>query len=231
MQRFTLFTFSTRSQNCQFGDLFKIISPTTFPTVSGIFKNSIQGQLAPRELPRNQALLEIYYGSGGATGHGKDLKIRSTAFLFTLSLPLCFAFWSFSWSLRRDYRQKCQEARKLCLNSPRERTEKTWLWLAVSNQNATIITNQILRLSSVRVRQTNNDCAQAYSSLCSPFSILGSSSFPSAYNYFWLALSLCQYHHPRWRQSSTKIQCMSALQATALSGWLFTSIYEKRAQK
>ena len=92
MQRFTLFTFSTRSQNCQFGDLFKIISPTIFPIVSGIFKNSIQGQLAPRELPRNQALLEIYYGSDGATGHGKDLKIRSTAFLFTLSLPLCFAF-------------------------------------------------------------------------------------------------------------------------------------------
>ena len=95
MQRFTLFTFSTRTQNCQFGDLFKIISPTTFPTVSGILKNSIQGQLAPRELPRNQALLEIYYGSGGATGHGKDLKIRSAPFLFTLSLPLCFCVLKF----------------------------------------------------------------------------------------------------------------------------------------
>ena len=121
MQRFTLFTFSTRSQNCQFGDLFKIISPTTFPTVSGIFKNSIQGQLAPRELPRNQALLEIYYGSGGATGHGKrlrnqalleiyygsggatghgkDLKIRSAAFLFTLSLPLCLCVFEASHDL------------------------------------------------------------------------------------------------------------------------------------
>ena len=99
MQRFTLFTFSTRTQNCQFGDLFKIISPTTFPTVSGIFKNSIQRQLAPRELPRNQALLEIYYGSGGATGHGKDLKIRNAAFLFTLSLPLCLCVFEASHDL------------------------------------------------------------------------------------------------------------------------------------
>ena len=80
-------------------------------------------------------------------------------------------------------------------------------------------------------QMTNNDCAQAYFSLCSPFSILGSSSFPSACNYFWLALTLCQYHHPRWRQSSTEIYCMSALQATAVLGWLFTSIYEKPAQK
>ena len=55
---------------------------------------------------------------------------------------------------------------------------KTWLWLAGSNQNATNTTNQIPRLSSVRVRQTNNGCAQAYVSLCSPFSILGPSSFP-----------------------------------------------------
>ena len=99
MQRFTLFTFSTRTQNCQFGDLFKIISPTTFPTVSGIFKNSIQGQLAPRELPRNQAPLEIYYGGGGATGHGKNLKIRSAAFLFTLSLPLCLCVFEASHDL------------------------------------------------------------------------------------------------------------------------------------
>ena len=95
MQRFTLFTFSTRTQNCQFGDLFKIISPTTFPIVSGIFKNSIKGQLATRELPRTRALLEIFCGSLGAPDHGKDLKIRSTAFLFTLSLPLCLCVLKF----------------------------------------------------------------------------------------------------------------------------------------
>ena len=228
MQRFTLFTFSTRSQNCQFGDLFKIISPTTFPTVSGIFKNSIQRQLAPRELPRNQALLEIYYGSGGATGHGKDLKIRSTAFLFTLSLPLCFAFWSFSWSLRRDYRQKCQEARKLCLNSPRERTEKTWLWLAASNQNATIITDQILCLSSVRVRQTNNDCAQAYFP-SAPLSLfyarrpfLGLQSFLACVNPLSISSS---------KMATEQHKDMYAMKATALLGWLITGSYEKRAQK
>ena len=165
---------------------------------------------------------KIFYG---ATGHGKNLKIRGAAFLFTLSLPLCLCVFEAS-------RDLCVATTvKKRANPPRGRTEKTWLWFAASNQNATVITNQILRLSSVRVCQTNNDCAQAYFSLCSPFSILGSSSFPSACNYFWLALTLCQYHHPRWRQSSTAIHCMSALQATALLGWLFTSIYEKRAQK
>ena len=99
MQRFTLFTFLARSQNCQFGHLFKIISPTTFPTVSGIFKNSVKGQLAAGELPRTQVLLEIYYGTRGATGHGKDLKIRSAAFLFTLSLPLYLCVFEASHDL------------------------------------------------------------------------------------------------------------------------------------
>ena len=172
---------------------------------------------------------KIFYG---ATGHGKNLKIRGTAFLFTMSLPLCLCVLKFFmiFASRPPSKISRSEQIKRKFSGPKDR-KKTWFWLAASNQNATVITNQILRLSSVRVRQTNNDCAQAYSSLCSPFSILGSSSFPSAYNYFWLALSLCQYHHPRWRQSSTKIQCMSDLQATALLGWLFTSIYEKRAQK
>ena len=223
MQRFTRFTFSTLwSQNCQIRHLFKVINLTTFPTASGTFENSIKGQLAARELPRTRALLEDFYG---ATGHGKDLKIGSAAFLFTLSLPLCLCVFEVS-------RDLCVATTvKKRANPPRGRIEKTWLWFAASNQNATVITNQILRLSSVRVCQTNNDCAQAYFSLCSPSSILGSSSFPSACNYFWLALTLCQYHHPRWRQSSTEIHCMSALQATAMLGWLFTSIYEKRAQK
>ena len=100
MQRFTRFTFSTLwSQNCQLRHLFKVINLTTFPTASGTFENSIKGQLAARELPRNQALLEIYYGSGGATGHGKDLKIRNAAFLFTLSLPLCLCVFEASHDL------------------------------------------------------------------------------------------------------------------------------------
>ena len=106
----------------------------------------------------------------------------------------------------------------ISVNSPRGRAEKTWLLLAGSNQNNTNTTNQIPRLSSVRVRQTNNECAQAYLRLCSPFSTLGPLSFLSACNHFWLALTLCQYHHPRWRQSSFT--------------WLvITSIYEKWAQK
>ena len=223
MQRFTRFKFSTLwSQNCQLRHLFKVMNLTTFPTASGTFENSIKGQLAARELPRTRALLEDFYG---ATGHGKDLKIGSAAFLFTLSLPLCLCVFEAS-------RDLCVATTvKKRANPPRGRTEKTWLWFAASNENATIITNQILPLSSVRVRQSNNDCAQAYLSLCSPLSILGSSSFPSACNHFWLALTPCQYHHPRWWQSSTEIQCMSDLQATALLGWLFTSIYEKRAQK
>ena len=171
---------------------------------------------------------KIFYG---ATGHGKNLKIRGAAFLFTLSLPLCLWVWSFSWSLRRDYRQKSQEASKLSVNSRGERTEKkTWFWLAASNQNATIITNQILRLSSVRVHQTNNDCAQANLSLCSPFSVLGSSSFSLACNHFWLALTLCHWISSS-KMATEQHKDMSALQATALLGWLFTSIYEKRAQK
>ena len=144
---------------------------------------------------------KIFYG---ATGHGKDFKIGSAAFLFTLSLPLCLCVFEAS-------RDLCVATTvKKRANPPRGRTEKTWLWFAASNQNATIITNQILPLSSVRVRQTNNDCAQAYLSLCSP--ILGSSSFPSACNHFWLTLTLCQYHHPRWRQSSTKICLLCRLQ-------------------
>ena len=66
----------------------------------------------------------------------------------------------------------------ISVNSPRGRTEKTWLWLAGSNQNDTNTINQIPRLFSVRVHETNSGCAQAYCSLCSPLSILGLSSFP-----------------------------------------------------
>ena len=155
MQRFTRFTFSTLwSQNRPLRHLFKVINLTTFPTVSGIFKNSIKGKLAARELTRTRALLEIFCGSSGAIGHGKGLKIRSAAFLFTLSLPLCICVFEAS-------RDLCVATTvKKRANPPRERTEKTWLWFAASDQNATIITNQILRLSSVRVRQTNNDCAK-----------------------------------------------------------------------
>jgi len=65
----------------------------------------------------------------------------------------------------------------ISVNSLRRRTKKTWLWVAGSNQNATNTTNQIPRLSNVRVRQTNNGCAQAYFHLCSSFSISGLSSF------------------------------------------------------
>ena len=101
MQRFTRFTFSTLwSQNCQLRHLFKVINLTTFPTASGTFENSIKGQLAPRELTRTQALLGIFSGSRGATVHGKDLKIRSTASLFTLSLPLCLGIFEAFHNLR-----------------------------------------------------------------------------------------------------------------------------------
>ena len=222
-QRFTRFLFLTLwSQNCQFGHLFKVIKLTTFPTARGTFKNSIKGQLVARELPRIRALLEDFLRRNRSWEGLKNKKRRIPFHLESSLVPLHF-----------------EASRDLCVattvkkraNPPRGRTEKTWLWFAASNQNATIITNQILRLSSVRVCQTNNDCAQAYFSLCSPFSILGSSSFPSACNYFWLALTLCQYHHPRWRQGSTEIHYMSALQAKAMLGWLFTRIYEKRAQK
>ena len=129
---------------------------------------------------------KIFYG---ATGHGKNLKIRGAAFLFTLSLPLCLCvlkFFMIFASRTPSKISRSEQIKRKC--SARKDRKKTWFWLAASNQNATIITDQILRLSSVRVRQTNNDCAQAYFSFCSPFSILGSSSFPSACNHFWLAL-------------------------------------------
>ena len=123
----------------------------------------------------------------GATGHGKNLNIRGAAFLFKLSLPLCLCvlkfFMIFASRLPSKISRSEQIKRKF---SARKERKKTWFWLAASNQNATIITNQILRLSSVRVRQTNNDYAQAYLSLCSPFSILGSSSFSLACNHFCL---------------------------------------------
>ena len=153
---------------------------------------------------------KLFYG---ATGHGKNLKIRGAAFLYTLSLPLCLwvlkFFMIFASRLPSKISRSEQIKRKF---SARKDRKKTWFWLAASNQNATVITNQIPSLSSVRVRQTNNDYAQAYLSLCSPFSILGSSSFSLACNHFWLALTLCQYHHPRWRQSSTKICLLCRLQ-------------------
>ena len=191
MQRFTRFLFLTLwSQNRQFGHLFKVINLTTFPTASGTFENSIKGQLSARELPRIRALLEDFLRRNRSREGLKNGKCCIPFHVESSLLPL--RFWSFSWSLRRDYRQKSQEASKLSTNSRRER-----LWLAASNFNATIITNQILRLSSVRVCQPNNDCAPVYFSLCSPFSSLGSSSFPSAFNHFWLALTLCQYHHPK----------------------------------
>ena len=119
MQRFTRFTFSTLlSQNCQLRHLFKVMSLTTFPTASGTFENSIKGQLAARELPRTRALLEDFYG---ATGHGKDLKIGSAAFLFKLSLPLCLCVFEAS-------RDLCVATTvKKRANPPRGRTEKTWL--------------------------------------------------------------------------------------------------------
>ena len=109
MQRFTRFTFSTLwSQNCQLRHLFKV----------GTFENSIKGQLVARELPRTRALLEDFYG---ATGHGKDLKIGSAAFLFTLSLPLCLCVFEAS-------RDLCVATTvKKRANPPRGRTEKTWL--------------------------------------------------------------------------------------------------------
>ena len=204
MQRFTRFTFSTLwSQNCQLRHLFKVINLTTFPTASGTFENSIKGQLAARELPRTRALLEDFLRRNKSWKGLKNRKRRIPFHVESSLVPL--RFWA---------------SRDLCVattvkkraNPPRGRTEKTWLWFAASNENATIITNQILPLSSVRVRQSNNDCAQAYLSLCSPLSILGSSSFPSACNHFWLALTLCQYHHPRWRQSSTKICLLCRLQ-------------------
>ena len=125
-------------------------------------------------------------------------------------MPLRFEVFHDLWS-RLPSKISRSEQIKRKFSGPKDR-KKTWFWLAASNQNATIITNQILRLSSVRVRQTNNDCAQAYLSLCSPFSILGSSSFSLARNHFWPALTLCQYHHPRWRQSSTKICLLCRLQ-------------------
>ena len=56
------------------GHLFKVINPTTFPTLSRTFENSTKGQLTARELTRTQALVGISSGSRGATGHGKDEK-------------------------------------------------------------------------------------------------------------------------------------------------------------
>ena len=195
-----------------------------------------------------QAFLRRFLGFSAVVAAQRVMgrtKNKARRFPFHVESSLMpLRFWSCSWSLRRDYRRKSQEApgyeagsgervirgekrsksatlppfQLISVNSPRGRAEKTWLLLAGSNQNDTNTTNQIPRLSSVRVRQTNNECAQAYLPLCSPFSTLGPSSFPSACNHFWLALTLCQYQHPRWRQSSFP--------------WLvISSIYEKWAQK
>ena len=104
----------------------------------------------------------------------------------------------------------------ISVNFPRRRTEKTWLWLAGSNQIATNTTNQIPRLSSLRVCQNNWLCAGVFLSLLlfldfSPVVI-------SLGIIFWLALTLCQYHHPRWRQSSTKMCLLCRLQLS-LAGY------------
>ena len=122
MQRFLLGPrFSTLwSQNCQFGHLFKVINLTTFPTASGTFENSIKGQLAARELPRTRALLKDFLRRNRSREELKNKRRRIPFHVESSLVP----FWSFSWSLRRDYRQKSQEASKLSVNSRRERTEK-----------------------------------------------------------------------------------------------------------
>ena len=123
MQRFTRFTFSTLwSQNCQLRHLFKVINLTTFPTASGTFENSIKGQLAARELPRTRALLEDFLRRNRSREELKNKRRRIPFHVESSLVPL--RFWSFSWSLRRDYRQKSQEASKLSVNSRGQRTEK-----------------------------------------------------------------------------------------------------------
>ena len=104
----------------------------------------------------------------------------------------------------------------ISVNFPRRRTEKTWLWLAGSNQIATNTTNQIPRLSSLRVCQNNWLCAGVFLSLL--LFLYFSPVVISLGIIFWLALTLCQYHHPRWRQSSTKMCLLCRLQLS-LAGY------------
>ena len=104
----------------------------------------------------------------------------------------------------------------ISVNFPRRRTEKTWLWLAGSNQIATNTTNQIPRLSSLRVCQNNWLCAGVFLSLL--LFLYFSPVVISLGIIFWLTLTLCQYHHPRWRQSSTKMCLLCRLQLS-LAGY------------
>ena len=123
---------------------------------------------------------------------------------------------SHSWRKAKQIRNTSSFSELISVNFPRGRTEKTWLWLAGSNQIATNTTNQIPRLSSVRVRQNNWLCAGVFLSLL--LFLYFSPVVISLGIIFWLALTLCQYHHPRWRRSSTKMCLLCRLQLS-LAGY------------
>ena len=68
----------------------------------------------------------------------------------------------------------------------------------------------------LRVRQTNGLCAGVFRSLL--LFLYFRPVVISLGIIFWLALTLCQYHHPRWRQSSTNICLLCRLQLS-LAGY------------
>ena len=79
-------------------------------------------QLAARELPRTRALLKDFLRRNRSREELKNKRRRIPFHVESSLVPL--RFWSFSWSLRCDYRQKSQGASKLSVNSRRGRTEK-----------------------------------------------------------------------------------------------------------
>ena len=196
MQRFTRFTFSTHVVPklpvlviCS-----RLSAPQLFQHWVVHFKivPKVSLQLRSCLVPRRFVGFSPVVAAQQDMGRTKNKKRPS---LFTWSFPLCPCVFEASYdpcvvstveNLKKRLERTSHSWSKsatlppfqlISANSPRGRTKKPWLWLAGSNQNATNTTNQIPRLSSVRVRQTNNDCAQTYFSLCSPFSILRRLSF------------------------------------------------------
>ena len=96
MQRFTRFLFSTLwSQNC-LAICSRLSTSKLFQQRVVHLKIALKVSLRLDSCLLPGRFWKIFYG---ATGHRKDLKIRSAAFLFTLSLPSCLCAFEASHDL------------------------------------------------------------------------------------------------------------------------------------
>ena len=190
--------------------MFKVINLTTFPTARGTFENSIKGQLAARELPRTRALLEDFLRRNRSREELKNKRRRIPFHVESSLVPLRFEVFHDLWSrLPSKISRSEQIKRKFSRRKDRKKRGFDWQ-LAIK-----MLPSSPIRFSVYPVygfaKRTMTARRRIFPS--APLSLFyARCPFSSAFNHFWLALTLCQYHHPRWRQSSTKICLLFRLQ-------------------